>query len=88
MTLPRSIKILGNTFQIKLGTLKGEWGNIDPEKLEINLDRKSLKRWEDILWHEILHEVCENVLELKITHRELNTLASIIAGIIKDNKLG
>lgn len=93
MKLPRSVKILGVNYKIKMVSRRWEngqcWGEINHETCVIKLreDLNYQKKWE-VLLHEILHAVVFHA-DLNLKHNQEEVLVErmdeILFAVLRDN---
>lgn len=86
--LPRTIKVLGKKFRIRI---LGEEEDADSEglmtlsKQEISVrPREAVEQVQDTTFHEIIHAVDES-LYLRMTETQVHKLATGLLGVLKDN---
>ena len=90
MNIQPQIKIGSLVYKIRFDDMtkygSNTIGNIDYRSLEITLNTQ--QEWEkncQILWHEILHGILENLGMDDMKEQDVQSLASAIHGVIVDN---
>ena len=85
---PEEVEVIGHLFAVLLdppGLSEGNFGEMDLEHHEISLDSKQNQQlMRDTMLHEIIH-VIEKHLYLKLSERQVQTLAVCLVGVMRKN---
>jgi hypothetical protein len=86
--MPKQVRVLGKIFKIR-SMKEDEHPDADGTMtLDLQLigvrEKEALAYMQDTLLHETIHAIDETLF-LKMTERQVNNLASVLLGVLKDN---